>query len=97
MNLVGCPKLVKKDLYISDNILSLYSGDTDLIVKEDVYLINDYPANRNVRLPQQIIDNHAKIRIILKYQQYFEVWNENQSLNQENFDIFIDEINDGLL
>lgn len=96
-NLVGCPKLVNKDLYISDNILSLYSGYTDFIVKEDVYLMNDYPVNRNARLPQQVIDHHSKIRIILKYQQYFEIWNENQSLNQENFDIFIDEINDGLL
>jgi hypothetical protein len=97
INLIGCPKLIEHDLYMSDSIPSLYTNDVACIVKGKVNLINFHILYDNNRLPQIIIDNHENLAIILKYQSPFEIWNEDLTFNQANFDIFIHEINTGLL
>lgn len=97
INLIGCPQLIKGDLYLTDTLPTLYSGDTDCEVKKTVYLQNECEPKISTRLPQKIIDNHKKLRLILKYQRYFEIWNSDLSFNETNFDNLMHEINDGLL
>lgn len=47
-------------------------------------------------LPILLTNNIRHFKLILKYQRYFEIWNEDLSLNEENFEILKYEIEDGL-
>lgn len=103
-NLVGCPHRVGGHLYIEGSILSTYSGNVDIEVGGLVYynsshLYEDYMlGNCCIRpsLPVPITDNIKHIKLIVKYQRYFQIWNEDLSLNEENFEILKYEIEDGL-
>lgn len=48
-------------------------------------------------LPRPIIDNHHYLGIILKYQRYYEIWSDEDELNLDYFQMFIEDIKDGLL
>jgi hypothetical protein len=89
-SLVGAPHSVGSNLYCSNNKLtSTYSGDTDIEASGIVR------CNMNI-LPQQLKNNVHHIKLILKYQRHFFIWNDDLTLNEENFQNLIAEIEDGL-
>jgi hypothetical protein len=90
-SLEGAPSSVGGGFDFDDNKLTTtYSGDIDIEVNADV-LCNINP------LPQLIKDNLDHIKLILKYQRHFFIWNDDLTLNEENFQTLLDEIKDGLL
>jgi hypothetical protein len=72
-----------------NKLTSTYSGDTDIEVSGLVRSNFNY-------LPQEMVDNLDHIKLILKYQRHFYIWNDDLTLNVENFKDLIAEIEDGL-
>jgi hypothetical protein len=103
LNLVGCTETIGGSLYIGDEVNSTYSGNIDIAVEGNAYLSNNYVLidyERCVirdKLPNKFLKNIQHLKIILSYQRYFEIWNDDLSLNHENFQDFLEEIKDGLL
>jgi hypothetical protein len=103
LNLVGCAEEIGGSLYVGDEVNSTYSGNIDIAVEGDVYLSNNYAHTDYVRcvirekLPNKFLKNIHFLKIILSYQRHFEIWNDDLSLNHENFQEFLEEIKDGLL
>lgn len=97
-NLLGCP-LTVGIISFDDTLISTYSGDTDIEINADVYLniSHHYEHSGYGKLPLEIINNRQNLKLILKYQRYFGIWNDDQSLNHENFKELLEEIKDGLL
>lgn len=90
-SLVGAPHTIGGVFHCSENKLTTtFSGDVDIEIDGDLY---HYSNN----LPQLLESNSEHIKLILKYQRHFSIWNEDLSLNVENFQELIDEIRDGLL
>lgn len=90
-SLEGSPTTVGGNFHCSSNgLTSTYSGDDDIEVG------SDFICHSN-NLPQQLNDNLEHIKLILKYQRYFSIWNEDLTLNEENFNDLISEIEEGLL
>lgn len=96
-NLSGCTHKIGGNLSFDDILLSTYSGDYD-IEFDGIFFLNEtnYNAPNARKLPEVLLQNMRHIKLILKYQRYFYVWNEDLSFNQENFDILVEEIEDGL-
>lgn len=89
-SLLGSPRYVSGNYIFTQNrLISTYSGDDDIEVGGGIYLYNN-------RLPKLIKDNMQHIKLILKYQRHFFIWNDDLTLNEENFQELLDEINDGL-
>jgi len=89
-SLEGAPHTVVGDLICSRNKLtSTYSGDIDIELVGDVELSNN-------ELPQLLQDNIIHIKLILKYQRHFMIWNDDLTLNVDNFKDLILEIEEGL-
>jgi len=89
-SLEGTPHIIGGDInYIHSEIISTYSGDIDIELGGKFRCIGD-------ELPQLLQDNIVHIKLILKYQRHFEIWNADLSLNDENFQELLDEIKDGL-
>jgi len=90
-SLEGSPHTVGGDFYCSyNNLTSTYTGDTDIDVSGIVRCAD------NSLLPQQLLDNLDHIKLILKFQRHFEIWNDDLTLNADNFADLIAEIEDGL-
>jgi hypothetical protein len=90
-NLIGAPTTVGGDFTLLRNKLtSTYSGDIDIDVSGKCIYTNKPP------LPHLLLDNDYHINLILKYQRHFFIWNDDLSLNEENFKDLISEIEDGL-
>jgi len=90
-SLEGAPHTIGGNLICTYNyLISTYSGDIDIEVGGYISFTNDY-------LPQLLQDNINHIKLILKYQRHFEIWNDDLTLNEENFQMLLDEIKDGLL
>jgi hypothetical protein len=95
-NLVGCTSKIGAN-FSFDDILSTYSGEEDILFEGDFFLNEtNYDASNVNKLPNVILENIRHIKLILKYQRYFMIWNDDLSLNQENFNDLILEIEDGL-
>jgi len=77
-----------------NNLTSTYAGEVDI---EDIGGNVFLTGNSLLELFVISTFNMRKIKLILKYQRHFEIWNEDLTLNEENFQVLIDEINDGLL
>jgi hypothetical protein len=89
-SLDGSPTYVGGNLFCDYNHLtSTYSGDIDIEVVGDVDLSNN-------ELPQLLQGSYKHIKLILKYQRHFFIWNDDLTLNEENFQNLIAEIEDGL-
>jgi hypothetical protein len=89
--LIGCPETVIGSFWITHNALvSTYSGDIDIDLHAECFF-------GDIKFPQMFTENLAHIKLILKYQRHFFIWNDDLSLNEENFQVLLDEINDGLL
>lgn len=90
-SLLGAPEYTKGNFTCHSHFLkSTYSGDIDIEVDGFVII-------SSIFLPVQLNNNIAHIKIILKYQRHFEIWNDDLSLNEPNFYELISEINDGLM
>jgi hypothetical protein len=88
-SLMGGPNEVGGDFDASYNdLITTYSGDTDIEVVG--YFV---PGDT---LPKSLLDNMGHIKLILKYQRHFFIWNDDLSLNVENFKDLISEIEEGL-
>lgn len=74
-------------------LISTYSGDVDIVFDCGFYSNN---VNTLPQLPRAIMSNIKHIKLILKYQRHFFIWNDDLSLNKENFADLIAEIKDGL-
>jgi len=92
-SLEGAPEYIGTYFLISHNpnMTSTYSGDVDIEVGNKIY-IND------TNLPKSLIQYTDKYEmlLILKYQRHFEIWNNDLTLNEENYQILLNEIKDGL-
>jgi len=89
-SLEGSPTMVGGIYICYENykLISTYSGNIDIEIS-DVF-------SHVASLPQLFNDNIDHIKIILKYQRHFEIWNDDLTLNEENFNDLILEIEDGL-
>lgn len=88
--LEGSPSVIGSSaIYQFNNISSTYSGDIDI----EIYGIVKLP---HFVLPRLLTDSIQYIKIILRNQRYYEIWNDDLTLNEENFNNLIMEINDGL-
>lgn len=111
-DLVGCPKKVGGDFKCGFNnitsldgisatiggelnlrscrkLVSTYSGNIDLELDGDFIMIG-------TKMSHDIQRNEKHINIILRYQRHFDIWNDDNTLNLDNFIVLIDEIEDGL-
>jgi hypothetical protein len=92
ITLEGSPSIIGGDLICnSNNITSTYSGDIDIEFDGDFY-----SGDTLLQLPQLVIDHMGHIKLILKYQRHFFIWNDDLTLNEENFQNLIAEIDEGL-
>jgi len=89
VNLIGAPSTVGDGFIGNNKLTSTYSGDIDVEVGGDIYF-------SYILLPLLLQDNTKHIKLILKYQRHFEIWNDDLTLNEENFKDLISEIEDGL-
>lgn len=95
-DLRGCPSEIGGDLHFDHSIISTFSGDKDCRVSGNV-IINRLQQIIPCRLPEILMKNQVHLKYILKYQQYFEIWNPDLTLNEENFKIIVEECEDGLM
>ena len=103
LNLVGCTEAIAGEFYVGDELSSTYSSDSDIVIEGDAHLYSnneyiDYDRSPiGKKLPDKFIENIQHLKLILKYQRYFGIWNNDLSLNHENFQELIEEIKDGLM
>jgi hypothetical protein len=91
ISLDGSPTTIGGDYICAVNKLaSTYAGDTDIEVSGNTLCFDN-------NLPPQLMNNVVHIKLILKYQRHFFIWNDDLTLNEENFKDLISEIEDGLL
>lgn len=96
-NLVGCTLKIGGNFSCDDALVSTFSGNDDIKFEGNFFLNETYNDEFNGRkLPIQIINNLQHLKLILKYQRYFLIWNEDLSFNVENFNDLIKEIKEGL-
>lgn len=110
-SLMGCPSIILGNFHCASNRIntllyvpeiigggftmqfneleSTYSGNTDMEVG------GVFHCNRN-KLPQMIMDNSENLRIVVKYQRHFSIWNDDLTLNVAKFQELLDEIKEGL-
>jgi hypothetical protein len=104
LDLTGCPNFIGRHLYIEGSMISTYSGEVDMEIEGIVYLnasnlYEEYMLGNSYvpkNLPLLLLENIKNITTIIKYQRYFEIWNEDLTLNEENFNDLVAEINEGL-
>jgi len=91
LTLEGAPDYIGDMFECSHNsdLVSTYSGDRDIEIVDTAYLLSN-------KLPYLMELNLEHIKLILKYQRHFFIWNDDLTLNEENFQILIEEIKDGL-
>jgi hypothetical protein len=81
-------------LVFDNNISSLATGNRNCKFNHvHMLMINSNPQNS---LSREIINNKEYFPLILKYQNYFDVWDDNGAFNARGFDMLIAEIKEGL-
>lgn len=96
-NLVGAPNTIVGYTDVSNNrgLITTYSGDTDIDLGTGSEI--HYPVYIEWHLlPSQIQAHQEHIRLILKYQRHFFIWEDDFTLNIDNFNDLISEIKEGL-
>jgi hypothetical protein len=81
-------------LIFDNNIKSLSTGDRNCHFNKVHMLMTNSSAVKS--LPHEIINNKEYFPLILKYQNYFGVWNHDGAFNIEGFNMLITEIKEGL-
>lgn len=95
-DLVGVPESIGGEFICIGNYLtSTYSGDTDMEVIGDIIMTN--ASTDAIHMPEIMEDYGNEMELILKYQRHFFIWNDDLTLNEDNFKELIEEIEDGLL
>ena len=90
-NIKYLPKAIKGDLWLEFNGIKSLQLDFDINI-QNVYIDRD-------NLPLKLRNEKVDISVFLKYQNYYQIWNNGKTgayLNEANFDIFITDILDGL-
>lgn len=95
-NLVGSTLKIGAD-FSFDDVVCTYSGEEDIEFLGNFFL-NDtnYGKFSDNKLPSENIKNWEHLKLILKYQRYFQIWNEDLTFNTGNFNDLIAEIEEGL-
>nr|WP_315240215.1 hypothetical protein [uncultured Flavobacterium sp.] len=92
INLIGYPQLIGGSFTFDGSLISTYSGDINIEVLGDVNLNSgDY---NHQELPMTILENREYLKIILKYQNYYSIWNHDESFNEVNFKIMLEDMID---
>jgi len=92
--LEGCPEYVGKHFRFAVNyLISTYSGNVDNETVGDLYSDLNLGIHK---MPDILEKNNNHIKLILKYQRHFFIWNADLTLNEENFNTLILEIQEGL-
>lgn len=95
-NLIGSTLKIGAD-FSFDDVVCTYSGEEDIEFLGNFFLNEtNYGKFSNNKLPSEIINNREHLKLILKYQRYFQIWNEDLTFNGENFNDLILEIEEGL-
>lgn len=96
-NLSGSTFKIGGDFSCDDTLVSTFSGDNDIEFEGNFFLNETlYDKLKYRKLPIEIINNRQYMKLILKYQRYFQIWNEDLTFNVENFNDLIAEIEEGL-
>ncbi|MBG6186429.1 hypothetical protein [Flavobacterium sp. CAN_S2] len=97
-NLLGCTPKIHGNISFDDVLSSTYCDDD--VEFEGSFFFNETYSNESnkmvKKLPVEIIENRHHLKLILKYQRYFGIWNDDQTLNKEYFNDLIAEIDEGL-
>jgi len=93
-NLIGSPTMIGGGYHCEGNsISSTYCAD-DIELKGTLYYDTKYMP---VQFGKDGDGEHmVDFRMIFKYQRYFFIWNDDLTLNEENFKDLISEIEEGL-
>ena len=93
-NLIGSPTMVGGGYHCEDNRITTTYCEDDIDLKGTLYYD---PAYMSVEFNREIDEDDSNvIRKIFKYQRPFMIWNDDFTLNVENFNDLISEIKDGL-
>lgn len=96
-SLIDCTLKIGANFSFDDILFSTFSGEEDIEYNGNFFLNEtNFQKSDARKLPFEIINNRQHLKLILKYQRYFEIWNEDLSFNVENWNVFICEINEGL-
>lgn len=110
-SLIGGPKYVNRGYHAYRNQLTSLEGCAEyiggsLMVNSNPSLNNTYCPSCDIELIGFLERNNTQIpkeltptleRIILSYQRHFEIWNDDLTLNMDNLNVLLSEIEDGLL
>ena len=89
--LEGAPRIIRGEFECYYNrLVSTYSGNVDIELGGEIDMVQN-------QLPKRLKNNEAHIKLILKYQRHFMIWNDDMTLNDDNFKDLLYEIRDGLL
>jgi hypothetical protein len=96
-NLIGCTPKIGGNFSCDDSLI-IFSGDADIEFLGNFFLNEtNYDESNFSKLPTEILQNMRHIKLILKYQRYFGIWNDDLSLNPDYFNDLIAEISEGLM
>ena len=93
-NLEGLPANFDGKLFLDRSTKSLNYSDF-FSDKMSLELRLQHTSGFNF-MPQILVQNHAHFSIILKYQSYYEIWDDDDILLSNNFNMLIEDILDGL-
>lgn len=91
-NLIGCPRQIGGSFTFDGSLVSTYSGDLDIEVIGDVNI--NYGEFNDQELPMMILQNKKHLKTILKYQNYYSIWNHDETFNETNFTIMLEDMID---
>lgn len=86
----------KANCLVLDNTLKcFYTGGLNCNFNEVLILFRTNDP-KLIGISDILSKNEVLMPVIFKYQNYYNLWNEDETLNQENFDELIEDIIDGL-
>jgi len=92
ISLEGCAETIGGylDCFNNPNLRTTYSGNTDISLGTHLEIGNTQLLN--------ILDGmHSdNFKVFLKYQRFYDIWNDDLSLNQNNLENLMNDIKDGL-
>jgi hypothetical protein len=91
-SLKHAPKRAAKLIF--DNTIGSLSVDWNCDYKQVHMLVRD--SNPVAGLPSVLLEHIEFLPTVLKYQNYFELWNDHHCFNEQGFNDLIAEINEGL-
>jgi hypothetical protein len=86
------PKVVRGYFMFDSGIADVSMVNSNF---DDVFLFQLIDVESR-RLHVELWKNFEHLSAIFRFQNYYEVWNDDTSLNLENFKILMEDINDGL-